>query len=216
MQRVLSLQILSGLICLSFSSGLSNAASPPPTSGSPPQPTVSLGYATYSGVPFFDAVSNTTNTQFLGVRYAAPPTGLLRWAAPQPPQTTPGVQKAGEQPLQCWQAPVGAAAKTPFRDPSANGTVSARGMEILENRATPDASEDCLFLKYVSFLYVAVKDEVAYLNCQKSTVSSYLEAWDRRRTFPSYSGYMGGLINCYLYSTLTLCLLSFMAGVATS
>jgi len=151
MRRALTLQILSTFIHFSISFGLTNVAAAPPTSAPPPQPTVSLGYATYSGVPFFDTVSNTTNTNFLGVRYAAPPAGLLRWAAPQPPQTTPGVQKAAEQPLQCWQAPGGAAARSPFRDASANGTVSARGMEVLENRATPDASEDCLFLKYVPF-----------------------------------------------------------------
>jgi len=155
MRRSLILQILSSFIHLSNSSGLTTTSSPPPTSSLVPQPTVSLGYATYSGVPFFDALSNTTNTQFLGVRYAAPPTGSLRWAAPQPPQTTPGVQKAAEQPLQCWQAPVGAAARSPFRDASTNGTVSARGMEALENRATPDSSEDCLFLKYVPFFYFA-------------------------------------------------------------
>jgi len=147
MGRTLTLQILSTFIHFSISFGITNVAAAPPTSAPPPQPTVSLSYATYSGVPFFDTVSNTTNTNFLGVRYAAPPAGLLRWAAPQPPQTTPEVQKAAEQPLQCWQAPGGAAARSPFRDASANGAVSARGMEVLENRATPDASEDCLFLK---------------------------------------------------------------------
>jgi len=148
MRCALTLQILSTFVHFSISFGFTNV---PAASAPPPQPTVSLGYATYSGVPFFDTVSNTTNTNFIGVRYAAPPTGPLRWAAPQPPQTTPGVQKAAEQPLQCWQAPGGAAARSPFRDASANGTVSARGMEMLANRATPDASEDCLFLKYVPF-----------------------------------------------------------------
>jgi len=34
-------------------------------------PTVNLGYATYQGV----SNSETGNTEFLGVRYAAPPTG---------------------------------------------------------------------------------------------------------------------------------------------
>lgn len=33
---------------------------------------VDLGYAKYQGV----AVPNTTNTQFLGIRFAAPPTGM--------------------------------------------------------------------------------------------------------------------------------------------
>jgi len=159
MRRALTLKILSAFIHFSISSGLANASSTLPTTSPAPQPTVSLGYATYSGVPFFDTISNTTNTNFLGIRYAAPPTGSLRWAAPHPPRTTPGVQKAAEQPVQCWQAPPGAAAKTPFKDTNNNRTLSTttmgREMEDLENGATPDASEDCLFLKCVSFFYVA-------------------------------------------------------------
>jgi len=152
MRRSLTLQIPSAFIHLSILSGHTIAS--PPISSPAPKPTVSLGYATYSGIPFFDAISNTTNTHFLGVRYAASPTGSLRWSAPQPPRTTPGVQKAAEQPLQCWQAPVGAAARSPFREASANGTVSARALgkrKVLENGAMPGSSEDCLFLKYVPF-----------------------------------------------------------------
>ena len=37
--------------------------------------TVDLGYARYQGVPFLDPITNITNTQFLGIRYAAAPTG---------------------------------------------------------------------------------------------------------------------------------------------
>jgi len=43
-------------------------------------PTVNLGYATYQGVALDDGVN-----QFLGMRYAAPPTGNLRWRAPEDP-----------------------------------------------------------------------------------------------------------------------------------
>jgi len=155
MHRDLTLEILSAFIHLSILSGLTIASTPPPASSPAPQLTVSLGYATYSGIPFFDTISNTINTHFLGVRYAASPTGSLRWAAPQPPRTTLGVQKAADQPLQCWQSPPGAATRSPFRDASANETASARALgsrKVLENGATPGASEDCLFLKYVHFL----------------------------------------------------------------
>ena len=40
-----------------------------------PNPIVDLGYATYQGVLVQDAQTNQMNTYFLGVRYAAPPTG---------------------------------------------------------------------------------------------------------------------------------------------
>ena len=39
--------------------------------------TVDLGYARYQGVPFLDPITNITNTQFLGIRYAAAPTGRI-------------------------------------------------------------------------------------------------------------------------------------------
>lgn len=39
-------------------------------------PTVNLGYATYQGVLVEDPLSNQTNINFLGVRYAANPTGI--------------------------------------------------------------------------------------------------------------------------------------------
>jgi len=37
---------------------------------------VDLGYAKYEGVPIRDHVTNAAHTQFLGIRYAAPPTGM--------------------------------------------------------------------------------------------------------------------------------------------
>lgn len=42
---------------------------------SPPTPIVNLGYATYEGILVQDAQTNQTNINFLGVRYAASPTG---------------------------------------------------------------------------------------------------------------------------------------------
>ena len=49
-------------LAIPLSSSLAEAVSPP---------IVDLGYATYQGV--FNSTSNTTN--FLGIRYAAPPVG---------------------------------------------------------------------------------------------------------------------------------------------
>ena len=79
----------------------------------PSHPTVDLGYATYEGT----AQSNGQN-QFLGIRFAAPPLGNLRFRKPQPPLETRGVQQANAFGPICY--PVG-------------GDLSS-------------ASEDCLFL----------------------------------------------------------------------
>ncbi|THY73998.1 alpha/beta-hydrolase [Aureobasidium pullulans] len=51
---------------------------------------ISLDYATYQGTAGFDGI-----TRFLGMQYAAPPVGDLRWKAPQDPaQTTAGQSAA--------------------------------------------------------------------------------------------------------------------------
>ncbi|KAH7888217.1 Alpha/Beta hydrolase protein [Phlebopus sp. FC_14] len=92
-------------------------------------PVVDLGYAQYQGS--YNASSNTTS--FLGIRYAAPPTGQLRWAAPSAPATMSGIQMATEQPSECYQAPAGIAAVNPLR----NNSMWKRSVTT---------SEDCLFL----------------------------------------------------------------------
>lgn len=66
---------------------------------------VDLGYAKYQG----SLNSTTENTAFLGMRYAAPPTGALRWREPQAPATTSGVQLANSLPNQCYQSTFGVA-----------------------------------------------------------------------------------------------------------
>lgn len=54
-------------------------------------PTVSLGYSSYQGTPYANGVS-----EWLGMRYAAPPTGALRFAAPQDPNAAAGVTVANK------------------------------------------------------------------------------------------------------------------------
>ncbi|KAG1875719.1 Alpha/Beta hydrolase protein [Suillus subluteus] len=92
-------------------------------------PIVNLGYAQYQG-----SVDTATNiTSFLGIRYAAPPVGDLRWAAPQPPLAVSGVQQATTQPNRCNKAPTGNSLTNPFESTS------------MRKRAISQ-SEDCLFL----------------------------------------------------------------------
>ncbi|KAK6996810.1 carboxylic ester hydrolase [Favolaschia claudopus] len=89
-------------------------------------PIIDLGYAQYQG-----SVNTTTNVAtFLGVRYATPPLGNLRFRAPQPPQNITGVQQATAFPNGCWQAPPGLSSTNPLR---------SRALDI-------GMSEDCLFL----------------------------------------------------------------------
>ncbi|KAJ3852552.1 Alpha/Beta hydrolase protein [Lentinula lateritia] len=94
-------------------------------------PVIDLGYARYQGV--FDSANNITN--YLGIRYAAPPTGDLRWRAPQTPADNSSVvQLANTQPLPCFQAPTGEASTNPL------GALSKRAS------APGSPTEDCLFL----------------------------------------------------------------------
>ncbi|KAF9479662.1 alpha/beta-hydrolase [Pholiota conissans] len=78
--------------------------------------TVDLRYATYQDVLVKDVITNQTNTNFLGMRYATPPTGAARFRAARPPAFTAGVQVAGTQPAGCLAAGSGTAPTTPFRE----------------------------------------------------------------------------------------------------
>lgn len=95
-----------------------------------------LGYAKYQGI-----LNNATgNIEFLGIRYAAPPIGPLRWREPQAPATVAGVQLADIQPNTCYRsAGLGMNTVSPFR-PTSHRTRR-------QVPAIPPESEDCLFLK---------------------------------------------------------------------
>ncbi|KAE8452347.1 hypothetical protein EG329_001047 [Mollisiaceae sp. DMI_Dod_QoI] len=58
--------------------------------------TVDLSYSKYEGTALPNGVS-----QWLGIRYAAPPLGPLRFAAPSPPVYEPAVQKADKHGTLC-------------------------------------------------------------------------------------------------------------------
>ncbi|KAI9171239.1 putative secreted lipase [Paramyrothecium foliicola] len=65
-------------------------------------PVLDLGYATYKGTYL-----NNNISEFLGLRYAQPPTGQLRWRAPVDPEPIEGITRAKEFKPLClgeWQA----------------------------------------------------------------------------------------------------------------
>lgn len=135
---------------------------------------VDLGYAKYQG----HINPTTRNTEFLSIRFAAPPTGSyppkisgrylwsrwvykhiyiplgnLRWSAPQPPSHTPGVQAANTLPNRCISTTgLGTSNFSPFRVGFNATRTTPLAPEVMGKRATiqiPPSSEDCLFLKYV-------------------------------------------------------------------
>ncbi|KAF9541669.1 alpha/beta-hydrolase, partial [Agrocybe pediades] len=113
-------------------------------------PVVDLGHAKYQGVLVQDVLTNATNTQFLGIRYAAPPTGTLRFAAPSPPSPTPAAQTADTQPSICFQANgLGLSSSSPFSQLHNNATSTNPQQRRDVLAAVPAASEDCLFLDVV-------------------------------------------------------------------
>ncbi|KZV68239.1 alpha/beta-hydrolase [Peniophora sp. CONT] len=87
---------------------------------------VDLGNVTYQS----DVNLDIGVTSFLGIRYAAPPIGDLRFRAPQPANET-GVFNVTTQPDECWQGNPGSNATTPYR---------------LSKRDVASQNEDCLFL----------------------------------------------------------------------
>ncbi|KAL8806816.1 MAG: hypothetical protein Q9182_001076 [Xanthomendoza sp. 2 TL-2023] len=85
----------------------------------PVGPVVDLGYARYRGF------NSSGVSQWLGMRYAATPTGKLRFAAPAPPPRQEGVQSATKDGNRC----LGVRTSTS------------------PNPSSPGFSEDCLFIQ---------------------------------------------------------------------
>jgi carboxylesterase type B len=79
-----------------------------------------LGYSSYNG----RALSNGV-TQWLGIRYAAPPLGDLRFAAPEDPHSVPGIVEADAHGPICLST-LSSGEKAPL--------------------STPQMNEDCLFM----------------------------------------------------------------------
>ncbi|KAJ7699486.1 alpha/beta-hydrolase, partial [Mycena metata] len=119
--------------------------------------TVDLGYATYQSNLSLDPGSGVTS--FLGVRYAAAPTGPLRFRAPTAPARVPDVQNATTPAQQCWQAP-GLNSTTRSRMIEPEYTLAVQGKRHQDKRDTDGISdEDCLFLKCVvrlSFVWTPI------------------------------------------------------------
>ena len=94
-------------------------------------PVVDLGYARYRGQTLSSGVN-----QWLGIRYAAPPVGPLRFAAPQDPRPMEGIQYASK------------VSHTPdYRETGDN--LNQHGPICIPTGKYPipqGASEDCLFL----------------------------------------------------------------------
>ncbi|KAH7913419.1 Alpha/Beta hydrolase protein [Hygrophoropsis aurantiaca] len=94
------------------------------------EPVVDLGYTSYQG--YTDVSANIT--RWLGIRYAEPPVGKLRWKAPQPPPLVSGHQDGTQQPPECYQGPMGASTTNPLKG----------------SKRAISSSEDCLFLSVYS------------------------------------------------------------------
>ncbi|KAJ2934682.1 hypothetical protein H1R20_g2421, partial [Candolleomyces eurysporus] len=119
------------------------------STGPDPPPTVDLGYARYQGV----SNAATGNTEFLGVRYAAPPTGQNRWREPQVPDKEEELQMADMQPHRCQQAPERVDKRNKVVDDDGNVSIDQLAQEVLgapvSNILRP-VSEDCLYLNVVA------------------------------------------------------------------
>ncbi|CVL05264.1 related to triacylglycerol lipase II precursor [Fusarium mangiferae] len=105
------------LLCASSFRGIIAAAKPVDSCSSTTAPRVNLGYAKYEGV----ALSNGVN-QFLGMRYAAPPTGSRRFRLPDRPLNETHLVQAHKHGAVCY---------------GVNPSVPTPDLEF---------SEDCLFI----------------------------------------------------------------------
>ncbi|KAJ7573689.1 Alpha/Beta hydrolase protein [Mycena floridula] len=110
-------------------------------------PVVDLGYAQYQGVT--DSTMNITT--FLGIRYAAPPVGKLRFRAPQSPLKVAGIQSASTAGDGCIQGSTNGKSNTnPFLQDLFGDRPKDEDHFPSVSRAAVSGSEDCLFLNVVS------------------------------------------------------------------
>ena len=101
---------------------------------------VDLGYSRYSGKSFKDGT-----TQWLGIRYAAPPVGNLRFAAPQDPLRNTTIQAANEVSEALSHAQLHLAIPCLSRWQYRPRCLSTQNY-ISDSPISPSRSEDCLFL----------------------------------------------------------------------
>ncbi|KDR77272.1 hypothetical protein GALMADRAFT_120430 [Galerina marginata CBS 339.88] len=119
--KILSLAILVGA-----------QASPTPSANL----TVKLSYGSFQG----NATGNVV--EFLGMPFAAPPVGDLRFAPPRPPAPFTGVRQATSFGAACFQQAINATAlSAPLGD---IGSAIAKGIAGFTN-----VSEDCLFINVI-------------------------------------------------------------------
>lgn len=94
-------------------------------------PVVDLGYSQYQGI---QGAAGPDINAWLGMRYAAPPVGDLRFRAPQPPATTNTLQPANKHGAWCLPSP--------------------------STGPTNGANEDCLFVDVMAPANTTVKHPV--------------------------------------------------------
>ncbi|EPT05372.1 hypothetical protein FOMPIDRAFT_1156199 [Fomitopsis schrenkii] len=106
-------------------------------------PTVALDYGTYQGV------TSGQVTSFLGIKYAQPPVGNLRFAAPQPPTSFTGVADATSFGAVCPQQDIALPALLP-----ANVTITSPSGLV---------SEDCLNIDIIKPASASAGDNLPVL-----------------------------------------------------
>ena len=85
-----------------------------------------------------EGVQEEGYAKFLGVPYAQPPVGALRWKRPQPPRHWDGIRKADHFSHRAWQT---------VQEPPRDGQGINYAKEFYENPAfMPEMDEDCLYL----------------------------------------------------------------------
>lgn len=126
------------------------------TRAAAPAPIVNIGYAKYQGEIVQDQISSATHTRFLGICFAAPPTGgsmsntitvievyllvcrhytVQRARLPAPVSE---IQQSAPAPV-CFQASLGTGASNPYG--------GVQPLFQMREDDGPKISEDCLFLK---------------------------------------------------------------------